>query len=98
MVVVRPVDRRGRINVVRVDLFKQVCVLGPHFYLSFVLELVCTLHEVFDPSGEVLFRIDYAIVEARGQVLHLEEALVDERLSLPCVDVLPNEGVDDQFK
>ena len=61
--------------------------------ISFFCYVVGAFHQVFNPARHISLATDDLFVEAGGQVLHLEETLVDQRLPLPRVDVLPDQRV-----
>ena len=71
-------------------------LVGLLAYLSTVS--IRSLHDVLDPPRHLLLHINNAFVESRNQMLHFEEALIDERLTLPRVDVLADQGIADQLK
>jgi len=66
--------------------------------------LVCSLcrcaafYNIIDHPYILSFLIFDALIQARCQVLHFEETLVDESLALPRMNVLADQGVYDQFK
>ena len=62
------------------------------------MRLLGLLHNILYPARYLRLVLLDLVVESRSQMLHLEEALIDERLALPSMDVLPNQSVRQQLK
>ena len=76
----------------------QVLKFGLKIHRDLHCLLVSPLHHVFNPPCHLLLHIFDAVVESTGQMLHLEETLVDEGLALPRVDVLPDQRINHKFE
>ena len=51
------------------------------------------MHEVLHIAIHAFFDAVDLLIQARSQVLHFEEALVNQRLAFPSVNVLPDQSV-----
>ena len=78
--------------------FANFLVIFINFYISTSLCFVGSFHKVLYPACHLVLGLLNTVIKSWCQMLHLKESLIDERLSLPSMDVLSNESIWYQIK